>query len=303
MLHQLRFVMVSLGVLSGMLSVRSSFAQSLLRVESVAVRGEFASSARCPGNEDIPDALIVTHTDLSPLAASLVASTSGQNCLSRGRAAMNATFLEMGNGTLQLTGSASVSTFGSVAEGSGDPFAVGAASADTSVTVTLRITRWSNLSFVGTLSVGTVTAVGAPDLSSVNLVQSWELLDSNDQSIVQRSIELSSNDADSRRQDTNYSTVVARPGLYRLRITLDGDAQGDIREPGATGWTCAGTYGLAISASPACMADFDLNGVLDSADFFEFLNAYFLEAADFNQDAIVNSQDLFDFISAFLQGC
>jgi hypothetical protein len=56
---------------------------------------------------------------------------------------------------------------------------------------------------------------------------------------------------------------------------------------------------------PACEADFDHNGIVNSQDFFDFLNAFFAvaPAADFNADGIVNSQDFFDFTTAFFAGC
>lgn len=294
-----------MGVLSSLVSVRTLPAQVTLHVQSISVQGEFESSARCPGRTDTPDVLVVSHHDMTPVNALRTATTNNDSCLSRGRSGMTANFLQTGDRSLQITGSGSVSTFGSVEDGKpgSSSYAIGAARADATVTLELRLSHWSNLSFAGTLSVGTVTAVGSPNFSSVELVQAWDLTDDGGRTIVSRSLSLSSNDDVSQRQDTNYSTLVAGPGVYRLRLTLVGNADGDIRETGATGWTCAGTYGLAISASPACVADFDLNGVLDSSDFFEFLNAFFLDAADFNQDLVVDSQDLFDFLSAFLQGC
>ena len=56
---------------------------------------------------------------------------------------------------------------------------------------------------------------------------------------------------------------------------------------------------------PACAADFNLDGVPNSQDFFDFLAAFFaLEVrADFNNDGVINSQDFFDFLAAFFAGC
>lgn len=54
-----------------------------------------------------------------------------------------------------------------------------------------------------------------------------------------------------------------------------------------------------------CDADFDCDGVIDSQDFFYFLESFFTEAprSDFNQDGAINSQDFFDFMTMFFTGC
>jgi hypothetical protein len=54
-----------------------------------------------------------------------------------------------------------------------------------------------------------------------------------------------------------------------------------------------------------CPADFSCDGRLNSADFFDFVRAFFsdVQAADFNRDSIINSQDFFDFLAAFFVGC
>ncbi len=54
-----------------------------------------------------------------------------------------------------------------------------------------------------------------------------------------------------------------------------------------------------------CPADFNDDGVLNSADFLVFITALFtnLPASDFNADDSINSQDFFDFLGAFFTGC
>jgi hypothetical protein len=54
-----------------------------------------------------------------------------------------------------------------------------------------------------------------------------------------------------------------------------------------------------------CVADFNGDFIVNSQDFFDFLNAFFLNLpiADVNFDTVVNSQDFFDFLTAFFSGC
>jgi hypothetical protein len=71
------------------------------------------------------------------------------------------------------------------------------------------------------------------------------------------------------------------------------------------GWSDnTGSIGATVVAA-ACVADFNLDGAVNSQDFFDFLSAFFGSApdADFNRDGAVNSQDFFDFLAAFFAGC
>jgi uncharacterized membrane protein len=110
-------------------------------------------------------------------------------------------------------------------------------------------------------------------------------------------------------------------GMRNLKAVLVNEFGLDI-----PGWTL--THGVAVSADgrtfagsginpkgePAgwiatierpCRADFNDDGTVNSADFFDFLTAFFTNAprADFNHDQQVNSQDFFDFLGAFFAPC
>ncbi|MBC7772645.1 MAG: hypothetical protein H7210_09145 [Pyrinomonadaceae bacterium] len=62
---------------------------------------------------------------------------------------------------------------------------------------------------------------------------------------------------------------------------------------------------VEFQPGPACRADVNHDGNVNSQDFFDFLSAFFSNQtmADFNADGVINSQDFFDFLAAFFAGC
>jgi hypothetical protein len=52
-----------------------------------------------------------------------------------------------------------------------------------------------------------------------------------------------------------------------------------------------------------CGCDWNGDNILNSQDFFDFLNAFFGNGADYNADGVTNSQDFFDFLVCFFSGC
>lgn len=59
------------------------------------------------------------------------------------------------------------------------------------------------------------------------------------------------------------------------------------------------------SGGTTCDADFNTDGVVNSQDFFDFMNAFFASSpnADYNDDKVINSQDFFDFMNDFFVPC
>ncbi|MGE3109596.1 MAG: hypothetical protein AB7G11_17310 [Phycisphaerales bacterium] len=62
-------------------------------------------------------------------------------------------------------------------------------------------------------------------------------------------------------------------------------------------------YGEPVELPPLCRADYNQDGFVNSADFFDFLVGFFQTNADFNQDGVTNSQDFYDFLIQFFVGC
>lgn len=52
-----------------------------------------------------------------------------------------------------------------------------------------------------------------------------------------------------------------------------------------------------------CFADWNGDGVVNSADFFAFAEAFYAGNTDLNRDGLINSQDFFDYLTAYFFGC
>lgn len=70
---------------------------------------------------------------------------------------------------------------------------------------------------------------------------------------------------------------------------------------GASGLFNLNVY--SCQPGPACSCDWNVDGMLNSQDYFDFLTAFFQGNADFNLSGTTNSQDYFDFLTCFFNGC
>lgn len=93
-------------------------------------------------------------------------------------------------------------------------------------------------------------------------------------------------------------------GLFTVSGTI---AQPDANSPAAplAGGSFSLVGGFWTIVAPRCAADFNVDGFVNSQDFFDFVTAFFNVSpdADFNHNGVINSQDYFDFLSAFFSPC
>jgi hypothetical protein len=64
-------------------------------------------------------------------------------------------------------------------------------------------------------------------------------------------------------------------------------------------------FSLTISPAPTCLGDFNVDGVVNSDDFFDYLARFFASHpfADVDGDGVVTSADFFLFLTSFFAGC
>jgi hypothetical protein len=63
------------------------------------------------------------------------------------------------------------------------------------------------------------------------------------------------------------------------------------------------SYRTGSVTPPTCPCDWNHADGLNSQDFFDFLNDFFMNDADFNNSGGTDSQDFFDFLTCFFDGC
>jgi uncharacterized membrane protein len=71
-----------------------------------------------------------------------------------------------------------------------------------------------------------------------------------------------------------------------------------------SGVDALGRHGGYVVTIADCPAGFNADGVINTQDFFNFLDAFLLseDTADFNDDTAINSSDFFDFLNAYFAG-
>jgi hypothetical protein len=94
--------------------------------------------------------------------------------------------------------------------------------------------------------------------------------------------------------------ITSTGGQFSLGGTI-GQADAGVMSGGT--FTLQG--GFWAGAGFTCACDWNHNGVLNSQDFFDYLNDFFGDSAnaDYNADGVTNSQDFFDFLVCFFGGC
>lgn len=102
---------------------------------------------------------------------------------------------------------------------------------------------------------------------------------------------------------TGHGSTLSGTTASTLTIAAFGSA--DIGQYRCLVGNACGMVQSVASVVSICFADFNCDGTVNSADFFDYLVAFFANqpAADRNHDGTVNSQDFFDFIAAFFAGC
>jgi len=93
------------------------------------------------------------------------------------------------------------------------------------------------------------------------------------------------------------SSIIAPTAQMKLRfiasdLGADSVVEAAIDDLLVTSYTCS-----------SCTIDWNHDGFRNTADFFDFLTAFFTGDADFNHSGSTDSQDFFDFVAAFLTGC
>ncbi len=91
--------------------------------------------------------------------------------------------------------------------------------------------------------------------------------------------------------------------LIRPNVGATGSETITYRAVNSAGLSNVGTITLVYSVPPICEADWNMDGALNSQDFFDFLASFFSNMADYNNSGTTDSQDFFDFVADFFAGC
>lgn len=91
--------------------------------------------------------------------------------------------------------------------------------------------------------------------------------------------------------------------LIRPNAGATGSETISFRATSTAGMSNVGTVTLVYSVPPTCEPDWNMDGSLNSQDFFDFLGSLFTGMADYNNSGTTDSQDFFDFVSDFFAGC
>lgn len=103
---------------------------------------------------------------------------------------------------------------------------------------------------------------------------------------------------------TAATTTVAPEGWF-----LGGGAASELPIPSGVRFFVGGGAGNIMAwdnlvlGPPPCPCEWNADGILNSQDFYDFVNAFFAGEADFNGDGATTSKDFFAFIQCLFAGC
>jgi hypothetical protein len=99
--------------------------------------------------------------------------------------------------------------------------------------------------------------------------------------------------------DRSWINGVSAGGQARIQCV---DLYGNEPGTGGTSGTYFDNLSLTQQGGPEpCPCNWNGDDVVNSQDFFDFLNDFFASDADFNGDKVTNSQDFFDFLACFFE--
>lgn len=113
-----------------------------------------------------------------------------------------------------------------------------------------------------------------------------------------------------QRSDSNETarvdmSGVLTSGVYTLHAHCGGTGYTipSFHASGAASYTVNLRIEPAGPRNPRCPQDWNNDGVVNSTDFFEFMEDLFSGDADFNGDCVIDSRDFFDYVGRFFGIC